>query len=109
MYVKRNPAGEIIALSKQADAEFTESIASDSAELLVFLHSEKTAEQIALEQTDQAMGRVLEDVVNLLVEQGVIRFTDLPVAAQQKLLTRRELRSKHAGVYLLDDSEELPL
>lgn len=109
MYVKRNSAGEIIALGKFADTDFTETIASDAPELLAFLQSGKSAEQLALEQTDQTMARVLEDIVNLLVEQGVIRFTDLPLAAQQKLLTRRELRSKRNGIYLLDDGEQLPL
>jgi hypothetical protein len=109
MFVKRNSAGEIIALGKQEDGEFAEAIASGSPELLAFLQSAKSAEQLALEQTDQTMARVLEDVVNLLVEQGVIRFTDLPLPAQQKLLARRELRGRRAGIYLLDDSEQLPL
>jgi len=109
MYIKRNSDGEIIALCKHADAEFVEAIATDSPEFIAFLQSGKSAEQLALEQTDQTMARVLEDVVNLLVEQGVIRFTDLPLAAQQKLLTRRELRDKRAGIYLLDDGEQLPL
>lgn len=109
MYVKRNQSGELIAISKQTSPEFTEQIANDAPELLQFLHSEKSIEQLALEQTDQTMARVLEDVVNLLVEQGVIRFTDLPEAAQNKLLARRELRGKRQGIYLLDDGDQLHL
>lgn len=109
MYIKRNNSGDIIALSKDSAEGFHESIASDSPELLQFIQSEKSAEQLALEQSDQTMARVLEDVVNLLVEQGVIRFTDLPEAAQNKLLARRELRGKRQGVYLLDDGDQLPL
>ncbi len=109
MYVKRNQHGEIISISKLASQEFSEQIVDDSQELLQFIQSEKSAEQLALEQTDQTMARVLEDVVNLLVEQGVIRFTDLPEAAQNKLLTRRELRGKRQGMNLLDDGDHLPL
>lgn len=109
MYVKRNQHGEIISISKLASEEFSEQIVDDSQELLQFFQSEKSAEQLALEQTDQTMARVLEDVVNLLVEQGVIRFTDLPEAAQNKLLTRRELRGKRQGMNLLDDGDHLPL
>jgi hypothetical protein len=45
----------------------------------------------------------------LLVEQGVIRFTDLPDAAQDKLLNRRELRGKRQGIDLLDDGDNLHL
>lgn len=109
MYVKRNPDGELVAISKQASPDFSEQLADDSNELLQFIHSEKSVEQLALEQTDQTMARVLEDVVNLLVEQGVIRFTDLPEAAQNKLLARRELRGKRQGIYLLDDGDQLHL
>jgi hypothetical protein len=109
MYVKRNQDGEIISISKQRDEGFSETIGDDAPELLQFFQSEKSAEQLALEQTDQNMARVLEDVVNLLVEQGIIRFTDLPEAAQNKLLARRELRGKRQGIYLLDDGDQLPL
>ncbi len=109
MYVKRNQHGEIISISKLASEEFSEQVDNDSQELLQFFQDEKSAEQLALEQTDQTMARVLEDVVNLLVEQGVIRFTDLPEAAQNKLLTRRELRGKRQGMNLLDDGDHLPL
>jgi hypothetical protein len=109
MYVKRNNTGEVVAVSKESSAEFTEFIDRDTPELLQFLHSSKTAEQLALEQSDQTMARVLEDVVSLLVEQGVIRFTDLPEAAQNKLLARRELRGKCQGIDLLDDGDQLPL
>jgi hypothetical protein len=109
MYVKRNQSGEIVSISKLASEDFSEQIADDAQELLQFFQRDKSAEQLALEQTDQTMARVLEDVVNLLVEQGVIRFTDLPEAAQNKLLTRRELRGKRQGMNLLDDGDHLPL
>ena len=109
MYIKRNAAGELIAISKIAASDFVAAAASDADELLVFSQQQKTAEQLALEQTDQTMARVMEDVVNLLVEQGVIRFTDLPDAAQHKLLNRRELRGKRQGIDLLDDGDDLCL
>lgn len=109
MFVKRDQKGEIIAISKKAESDIVEFVADDATELLSFLQGPKSAEQFALEQTDQAMARVLEDVVSLLVEQGVIRFTDLPVVAQDKLLNRRELRGKRNGISLLDDGDNLPL
>lgn len=109
MFIKRNQQGEIIALSKIASADFVEQVADNDSQIVAFLQSNKSAEQLALEQTDTAMARVLEDVVSLLVEQGVIRFTDLPAAAQDKLLARRELRGKRQGMDLLDDGDHLPL
>jgi hypothetical protein len=109
MFVKRDQKGEIIAISKKSEGDIAEFVADDAPELSSFLQAAKSPEQLALEQTDQAMARVLEDVVSLLVEQGVIRFTDLPVVAQDKLLNRRELRGKRKGINLLDDGDDLPL
>jgi hypothetical protein len=47
-----------------------------------------------LSQSDTAIARVLEDLVDVLITRGVIQFTDLPEAAQAKLLTRRQTRAR---------------
>jgi len=47
----------------------------------------------ALSQTDTSLVRVLEDLIDVLINRGVIQFTDLPEAAQAKLLERRETRA----------------
>ena len=36
---------------------------------------------------------VTEDLLNILMEKGVIAFTDLPVGAQEKIIARQGLRS----------------
>jgi hypothetical protein len=51
----------------------------------------------ALGATDLEFVRVLEDVVQLLIDKGVILFTDLPDSAQQKIMLRQQLRSKFSG------------
>lgn len=109
MYIKRNSQGEISAVSHYPDGEIQESVADNSPELQAFLTAIKSPQQMLLEQSDQAMARVLEDVINVLVDKGTIRFTDLPDAAQIKLLSRRELRDKHNSIYLLDDGDDLKL
>ena len=48
----------------------------------------------ALSQSDAAIARVLEDLIDVLINKGVIQFTDLPEAAQNKLMTRRQTRAK---------------
>ncbi len=47
----------------------------------------------ALSQTDTSLVRVLEDLIDVLINRGVIQFTDLPEAAQAKLLERRQTRA----------------
>lgn len=106
MFVKRDSSGAICAVSLAATTEVMEEIADDSAELLVFLQQLRPEMEQSLVQTDLQMARVLEDVVNLLIDKSVIRFTDLPEAAQSKLLIRKEMRGKFQSITLLDDDEE---
>ena len=47
-----------------------------------------------LSQSDTAIARVLEDLIDVLITRGVIQFTDLPDAAQSKLLSRRQTRAR---------------
>lgn len=45
-----------------------------------------------LSETDIGMVRVLEDLIDVLIRKGVLQFTELPAAAQAKLLERRTAR-----------------
>lgn len=46
-----------------------------------------------MSRTDADLARVTEDLVDLLIQRGVIKFTDLPDAAQAKLLLRKQARA----------------
>lgn len=61
-----------------------------------------------LSETDASLARVTEDLIHLLVDRGVIRFTDLPLAAQAKLLERHETRAHFADSLrlLAEDGED---
>lgn len=64
------------------------------------------ASKNALSQSDSEMARVLEDLVDVLITRGVIQFTDLPEAAQAKLLERRQNRvSLYQRLNLLPDGD----
>ena len=106
MFVKRNASGDIIAISKIVDGDICEYLPDQTRELDEFIQPDKDHHQQMLVQSDLEMARVLEDVVNLLIERHVIRFTDLPEAAQSKLLSRRHLRNRNREIDLLDDGED---
>lgn len=59
-----------------------------------------------LSVSDAEFIRVLEDLIDALLERGVIRLTDLPPHALEKLqerkLTREQLRH---GLNLIDDED----
>ena len=46
-----------------------------------------------LSESDIGLARVLEDLIDVLITRGHIQFTDLPQAAQAKLLERRQTRA----------------
>ncbi len=92
-YVKRDGDGRIAAVYQAATEGAEELIAADDEELKQFLtggDQEASAKREFME-SDLGLARVLGDLIDLLIEKGVFMFTDLPGAAQQKLLERRGL------------------
>ncbi|NQU60787.1 MAG: tryptophan synthase subunit beta like protein [Rhodospirillales bacterium] len=45
-------------------------------------------------QSDLALARVIEDLIEVLLDKKLIMFTDFPEGAQKKLLDRRGLRKE---------------
>lgn len=102
-FVQRDAAGGITAVSRQPTATCSEEVAGDDPELQRFLE-ELDAGRSELHGTDRDLVRVLEDVVDLLVDKGVILFTELPASAQQKIMARQRLRSElGTALDLLDE------
>ena len=63
-------------------------------------------EQGSLQESDMRLVRVLEDLIDLLIDRDVIRFTDLPLPAQEKLMERRSLRQTLGALNLLGGTDE---
>lgn len=59
-------------------------------------------------EADAEFVRVLEDLIDTLIMKNVIRHTDLPDAAQRKLMLRKGLRNRmHGALNLLGGDERL--
>lgn len=59
-----------------------------------------------LANSDAGLARVTEDLIDILINRGVIQFTDFPPPAQAKLLQRRHTRESLSNrLKLLDDGE----
>jgi hypothetical protein len=56
-------------------------------------------------ESDIQLVRVLEDLIGLLIERDVIRFTDFHSAAQQRLNDRQMLRKRTRGYNLIDEEK----
>jgi len=102
-FAQRDKQGRIIALFSEPRAGAEEAVPASHEEVLVFLlsgNAEQTETKNYLSQTDDEMIRVVEDVIDLLIKKNLILLTDLPAAAQQKLILRKRLRAK----FLLEDT-----
>ncbi|WP_203594597.1 tryptophan synthase subunit beta like protein [Wenzhouxiangella limi] len=89
-----------------------EQIGEDDPDLQEFIGSLSTKSKAnedeveKLRSSDVELARVVEDIINLLTDKGVIQFTDLPEAAQQKLLQRRILRQHIQRLDLVDEDQD---
>ncbi|WP_458734623.1 tryptophan synthase subunit beta like protein [Zobellella taiwanensis] len=115
MFVKRDPSGRILAVSLEQEPGIEEAIADDSPELSLFFSASRQEETVhlqALRESDIALARVLEDLIDVLIDKNLIQFTDLPPMAQHKLLTRQGLRHQQHRLDLLteeDDEDTIPM
>lgn len=105
-FIVRDPEGNIAGVYNQP-VEGGEEIAADDPALSAFV--QETAPQESTEEwahSDLGLARVMEDLVDILIEKNVINFTDFPDGAQKKLLERRGFRKEFAYVASLFGAPE---
>lgn len=109
-FVKRDSSGRVVAVSEQETADIREWIDADEPALAAYLRMlaprPPADTRQALEDSDLGLIRVMEDLIDTLLAKDVIRFTDLPVAAQNRLLERRNLRASMNALKLLDSEPD---
>ena len=101
VYVRRADAGEIVSVSLQQDTQHRETIPRDAEEVREFVQQITSTSVLA--RSDLEMARVLEDLIAILIEKDVLCITDLPEAAQAKLLQRQRMRTSLSSNMLIDD------
>ena len=108
VYVERDAQGRLLRVEQQP-FDGAEHIAVESEELQNWLkvREEVKARLDSLHDSDLELVRVLEDVIIVLVDRGVIQYTDLPKAAREKLDQRAVARADLEGLStLLKESGE---
>lgn len=102
MYVKRSDQG-IVAVSAEYLDGF-EMVDPRDPELRAFLTEKADLDgNRRFRESDSSLIRVIEDLVDLLSSNGIIRFTDLPPEAQQKLMERKSMRGNADDLNLIDN------
>ena len=94
MYVERAADGKIIALHSSAKPYAGEQKSSIDDEVLDFLYTNADADtrKLLLSLSDMGIIRLIEDLVDLLIEKNIILFTELPLHAQKRIHERKQIR-----------------
>ncbi len=95
-YVMRDDRGEIAAVFARPRNDGDEPIAMEDPELLAFVAGgdSETTLRSYLAGTDADLMRIVEDLVNVLIDRNMILLTDFPEGARRKLLKRKAIRDK---------------
>lgn len=94
-YVRRNSEGQITALFHTPEQNAQEFLPQHSAEIAQFMGVPADAQLFS--GLDEDLIRVVEDLIDVLMTQNILRLTDLPLPAQEKLLSRKRLRQHLAN------------
>ncbi len=106
-YVQRDAHGQLIRVEAAAYADATETLPADHHEIQAWYANEVMETSLKqLKQSDLEMIRVLDDLIQVLTSKGVIRLTDLPAAAQAKLMDRTQAREALGGLSHLINEDE---
>ncbi|PYY68296.1 tryptophan synthase subunit beta [Pseudomonas jessenii] len=106
-YVQRDAQGLLVRVEPAAYAEATETLPADHHEIQAWFANAAVENSLKqLKQSDFEMIRVLDDLIQVLTQKGVIRVTDLPPAAQAKLMDRTQAREALGGLSQLIDENE---
>lgn len=106
-YILKNKDGEIIASSPTENiAEGWEAVDKNNhAAYVMFLQSSLDTTS-RFRESDIQLVRVLEDLIGLLIERDVIRFTDLPAMAQKRLNDRESMRKETSLSSLMVEKDD---
>ena len=110
-FIERDSDGKILRVESSPFRESTAQYEETTAEIAEWLkmNTLRAATLQQLQQSDLDMVRVLEDLIEVLMSKGIISITDLPPAAQSKLLNRAQARQRLSGLegLIQDDDEQL--
>jgi hypothetical protein len=105
LYAQRDKDGKIVSLTSVKTPDATKVTTAMGDEVIEFLNRSDDAAhpQSLLSLSDAGLVRALEDLINILIDKKIIRFTDLPVEVQKKITARQKLREKLSSDGLMVD------
>jgi predicted HTH transcriptional regulator len=111
-YVIRDADGKIVQVFDQPVTGKSEQVSADSDDYKRYVdeHEAHSAEELRrqLVASDAGMARLVEDLVDVLINKGIIKFTELPPAAGAKYLERQSVRERlHSYKNLIVEEKDI--
>jgi len=96
MYIERAADGTIAALRSGPGSGTGEQKLVIDEEILDFLerNADTDTRKLVLSLSDRGIIRLIEDLIDLLIQKDILLFTELPPHAQTRIHERRQLREK---------------
>ena len=107
-YITRNKKGEIVAMHQNKGNDDRQWEEASNPEVIAFIGNMETSHEAkrALTGSDNEMARVIEDLIDLLMEKQIFVYTELPEAVQAKLNARKQLRQDMSSLGNLINEED---
>lgn len=107
-FVKRNAAGQVVALFREQDRQAKEYFPPNHPEVVAFMQSAEPSSEPRpeIQRSDLDMIRVFEDLTDILISKRIVVVTDFPAAAQEKIMYRKRLRSSLSPINEILSAED---
>ena len=93
IYIKRDESNNITEINLEPTENFIKGSFFDE-DVKTFINENNEMVKDIILELDLGMARVIEDLINTLIEKQILLFTDLPDAVQNKLNFKRMLRDQ---------------
>ncbi len=106
VYVKRDCNNNIIAVFKDNFEKDLEEISENDSEVNAFMIACGLPADNEFLQSDLELIRVIEDLINIMMEKDIIHITDFPIAVINKLVKRKKIRQQFDDLSDILESDE---
>ncbi|MFZ5550616.1 MAG: hypothetical protein ACOZJX_18105 [Pseudomonadota bacterium] len=96
-FARRDAQGQVLSLHREGSTEASEFLADDHPDVRAFLGQGHETASDRFAQLDAGFVRVLEDLIDTLINRNLINITDLPAEAQAKLFSRKSFRERRSS------------
>ncbi len=107
-FVKRDDSGAIEAITREPSDDTPEVADPTLPEVVTFLFGYTLKDDVEESwiTADLSLARVVEDIVDILIKKDLVKITDFPIPAQQKLVSRHGKRKDYNYITELFPEEE---